>query len=222
MIVSRHALLPSGLLFAATLATAGCTSAGSSRPGPPEAGDGKARAPVEVVELLGTRSETDRFVRALLDGSPARGVPVYIDEVPAGASALVKGERGREPRREAEMARDWKPSTLLRVEVKPVTTVERLERQRPAGEAAERAAASEPGERSWWEARSEVRVELIDPDGRKSRGFIDVRGEARTEPSKGRDAARAEEAAAKALEDAAAQLLERLKDRRSPDGGARQ
>ena len=222
MIVSRRALLPGGLLFAATLAATGCSSSGSSRPGPSEERDGKARAPVAVVELLGTRSETDRFVRALLDGSPSRGVPVYIDEVPAGADALVKGERGREPRREPEMARDWKPATLLRVEVKPVTTVEKLERQRPAGEAAERTAASEPLERSWWEASSVVRVELIDPDGRKSRGFIDVRGEARTEPSKGRDAARSEEAAAKALEAAAAQLLERLKARRSPAGGARQ
>ncbi|KAA0255205.1 MAG: hypothetical protein EDX89_06550 [Acidobacteria bacterium] len=182
-----------------------------------------SKGAVSVVEVLGTRNETDRFVRALRERSEYRGVPITIDEVPGGAPGLGKGEAGRAPRQAPEMKAGWRPSTLLRVEVKPVASVERLERQRPAGEAAARSAASEPSAEYWWEATSEVRVELIDPDGRQPRGFIDVRGEGRSERSIVRDSSRAEEAAAKALEAAAAQLLDRLKDQRSPDGtGPRQ
>lgn len=215
--VIRSLLLPS----AVSLAVAGCSS--STSPAPEAAPAGKETAPMAVVEVLGSREEADRFVRSLMDRSEYRGVPITLDEVPRGAPGLGKGEAGREPRQEPETKKGWKPSALLRVEVKPVAVVERLERQRPAGEAAARSAATEPGEAYWWEATSEVRVELIDPDSRKPRGFIDVRGEGRSERSIARDPARADEAEARALEAAAAQLLERLKDRRSPDGtGPRQ
>ncbi len=165
---------------------------------------------VRVIEVTGPTVEIDRFVNALLARAPSGGVPVAIDRLPSGSAVLRREDPRRGATADPSMRNDWKPASLMRVEVKQVVPVPRFDEGRTMGEAAAREGASRAATGSWYEARSEVRAELLDPVDRRPKGLIEVRGEGRSERTTAPDDAHAQQAAQKALEAAAAQLLEKL------------
>lgn len=194
-------------LAVAATALSGCTSSSPDRPAAAPAATTQSRAGILLVEALGDPHDVEPFVKALREQSRSRGGPELVDD-----RSLALGRESTVPDRRtagAEPSRDWKPSAVLRLEVRPVSAVERLSEPGPRSTAGGAAGTQTAGDRHW-EATSEVRAQLLDPRDRRPTGLIDVQGRGaspsppdRTEP---REAARA-----KALDEAAAQLAERLR-----------
>lgn len=198
-------------IFLALLGTAlsACSSGppADRRPPAPSAST-ESRAGILLVEALGDPHDVEPFVKALREQSLARGGPELVDDRP-----LAVGKAGTVPDRQmapAEPSRDWKPSTVLRLEVRPVSAVERVSEPGPRA-AGKEATGGKTSAEHYWEATSQVRAQLLDPRDRRPTGLIDVQGRGASGRSPDKAEPLSEAARAKAMDEAAAQLVERLR-----------